>query len=301
MRPSSALATMSFKLAFEIIGEGPPVVILHGLFSAGRNWARIAQNLGHAYRFYLPDARNHGASSWAETMTYPDMARDVVELINREQLMRPLIIGHNIGGKTAMALALEYPHAIGGIAVIDIAPKFYADQFSLHVTAMRGLDLTGSACCKDLRPMPRRSARDSLLGNAALIRNLRHQSARFDWRFNLMANALCMQDLCDFPGGLTHLRYMGPALFVTGADSNFVRPESHAVIKRLFQNVRWASIAGAGHWVHADQPEALEHALQKWLKETSASKTNRFASASHSDGGVHAVEVENTDTLRASV
>src|SRR5215203_1327778 len=107
---------MSVKLAFEGVGEGPPVVVLHGLFGSGRNWAPIAKALGDTHRFYLPDARNHGASPWAQTMSYPQMALDVLELIDREQLLRPLVVGHSMGGKTAMALALEHPQAIAGLA-----------------------------------------------------------------------------------------------------------------------------------------------------------------------------------------
>ncbi len=103
--------------------QGPPVVLLHGLFGAGRNWTQLALTLGAHYRVYLPDARNHGASPWAESMSYADMAGDVLALIEREQLQRPFIVGHSMGGKTAMALALSQPQAIAGIGVIDIAPE----------------------------------------------------------------------------------------------------------------------------------------------------------------------------------
>ena len=113
---------MPVELAFEALGSGPPVVILHGLFGAGRNWTHVAQSLAADYRVYLPDARNHGASPWAESMSYAEMAHDVLALIEREQLQRPFVVGHSMGGKTAMTLALSHPHALGGVAVIDIAP-----------------------------------------------------------------------------------------------------------------------------------------------------------------------------------
>ena len=257
---------MSVQLAFESVGSGPPVVILHGLFGAGRNWTQIAQALASTHRVYLPDARNHGASPWAATMSYADMALDVLALIEREQLQRPVLIGHSMGGKTAMALALEYPLAVGGIAVIDIAPESYADQFSPYVTAMRGLDVATANSRREIRQALAHS-----LGCGApvdfLMQNLRRDDGRFDWRLNLMATALCMQDLCGFPEGLMGARYEGQAMFVTGAESDYVRFASHANIKRLFPSAQLEPIADAGHWVHSDQPEALLSVLQGWLHE----------------------------------
>jgi esterase len=258
---------MSVKLAFEAIGEGPPVVILHGLFGSGRNWAPIAQSLAGSYRLYLPDARNHGASPWSHTMTYPDMALDVLALIEREGLQRPVVVGHSMGGKTAMTLALEHPDAIAGIAVVDIAPECYADQFSPYVAAMRGLDVAAATSRREVR-----QALANRLGGEApvdfLMQNLRRHDERFDWRLNLMATAVCMRDLCGFPEQLPGRRYPGPALFLAGEHSDYVRPESHANIVRLFPQARLHDIAEAGHWVHADEPEALLDALQAWLDDT---------------------------------
>jgi pimeloyl-ACP methyl ester carboxylesterase len=257
---------MSVKLAFEVVGNGPPVVILHGLFGAGRNWTQIAQSLSHSYRCYLPDARNHGASPWAEAMSYPAMALDVLALIEQEELERPILIGHSMGGKTAMALALEHPHAIAGVAVIDIAPERYDDQFSPYVTAMRHLDIANVNSRKDVR----QALAHSLGGDAPvdfLMQNLRRHEDRFDWRINLMATAMCMPDLCGFPPPLLHKHYAGPALFVAGADSDYVRAQSHDQIKRLFPHGRLEHIHAAAHWVHADQPEALLSILSIWLRD----------------------------------
>ena len=260
---------MSVKLAFEAVGNGPPVVILHGLFGSGRNWVPLANALADTHRVYLPDARNHGASPWGQTMSYGDMALDVLALIEREQLQRPLVIGHSMGGKTAMAMALEHPQAIAGVAVIDIAPECYVDQFSPYVTAMRGLDLAATTSRKEIQ----QALAHSLDGDAPvnfLVQNLKRHDERFDWRLNLMATAVCMQDLCGFPKHLMRERYQGPALFVAGADSDYVRSESHAGIKRLFPRARLEHIADAGHWVHADQPEMLFHTLYRWLREAVA-------------------------------
>ncbi|VTU13114.1 Esterase YbfF [Variovorax sp. SRS16] len=262
---------MPVQLAFEAVGDGPAVVILHGLFGAGRNWAQIAHALAADYRVYLPDARNHGASTWAETMSYEEMALDVRALIAREGLERPFIVGHSMGGKTAMALALglEDPESIGGIAVIDIAPESYADQFSSYVSAMRHLDLAAATSRSEIR----RALADSLVGDAPidfLMQNLRRHKDRFDWRLNLMATAVCMRELCAFPEALPHARYDGPALFLAGAESDYVRPESLPRILELFPGAELVRIADAGHWVHADQPQALLRGLNDWLAEARA-------------------------------
>lgn len=260
---------MPIELACEAVGDGPPVVILHGLFGAGRNWARIARSLGDRHRVYLPDARNHGASPRGQTMSYAEMAQDVLALIEREQLQRPLLIGHSMGGKTAMALALGHPQAIGGVAVIDIAPECYADQFASHVSAMRGMDNAAAASRRRIS----QALLDGLGGTAPvdfMMQNLRRQNERFDWRLNLMATALCMPDLCGFPEQLLRGRYDGPALFFAAAESDYVRPDSHPRIQAMFPCAQLEHIPEAGHWVHADQPEALLCGLHGWLGDACA-------------------------------
>ena len=260
---------MPLALAFEALGSGPPVVILHGLFGAGRNWTQFAEALAEDHRVYLPDARNHGASPWAESMSYVEMADDVLALIEREQMRRPFVIGHSMGGKTAMALALSHPEAIGGIAVIDIAPESYADQFSSYVSAMRSLEVASATSRREIQ----QALADSLGADAPvgfLMQNLRRQNDRFDWRLNLLATGLCMRELCGFPEALRDARYDGPALFIHGAESGYVRPSSLAGIRALFPHAGTERIADAGHWVHADQPAALLCGLRDWLADAGA-------------------------------
>ena len=255
---------MPLALAFEALGSGPPVVILHGLFGAGRNWSQVAQALAADHRVYLPDARNHGASPWAESMSYVEMADDVLALIEREQMRRPFVIGHSMGGKTAMALALSHPEAIGGIAVIDIAPESYAGQFSSYVSAMRSLEMASAASRREIQ----QALADNLGAETPadyLMQSLRRQNDRFDWRLNLLATGLCMRELCGFPDALREARYDGPALFIHGAESDYVRPASFAGIRALFPRAGAERIADAGHWVHADQPAALLCGLRNWL------------------------------------
>ena len=258
---------MPVNLAFKSLGEGPPVVILHGLFGAGRNWTQIAQALSAHHRVILPDARNHGASPWAERMSYTDMAQDVAALIEREGLRQPFVVGHSMGGKTAMALALIDPQRIAGLAIIDVAPQTYADQFSTYVQAMRSLDVAAATSRRELQ-----QALATQLAPTApvdfLLQNLRRHGERFDWRINLLAISLRMGELCGFPEALRSGRYDGPALFVHGADSDYVPPTAVPAIQALFPRAELTAIPDAGHWVHADQPAALLRVLEDWLART---------------------------------
>lgn len=251
-------------LACESMGEGPPVLLLHGLFGSGRNWATLGRALAQQHRVLLPDARNHGGSPWAATMSYAEMADDLEALIVREGLERPIVIGHSMGGKAAMALALLQPQAVAGLAVIDIAPEAYADQFSSYVHAMRSLDLAAAGSRRELQ----QTLAASLGGGAPvdfLLQNLRRHDERFDWRINLMGIGRCMGELCGFPEDLRQSRYDGPTLFVSGGESGYVQPSSEAGIRALFPAAQLHTIADAGHWVHADQPDALLRRLQDWL------------------------------------
>ena len=202
-------------------------------------------------------------------MSYPDMALDILALIDSEDLFRPVVIGHSMGGKTAMTLGLEHPHAVGGIAVVDVAPEAYADQFTPYVTAMRGLDIASATSRKEIR----QALADRLDEGAPvdfLMQNLQLRDERFDWRIHLLAVAMCMRDLCGFPEQARPKHYPGPALFIAGAQSDYLRPESRSNVVSLFPRARVQHIAGAGHWVHADQPRALTDALRTWLGETVA-------------------------------
>ena len=186
-----------------------------------------------------------------------------------------------MGGKTAMTLALEHPQVISGVAVIDIAPERYSDQFSPYMMAMRGLDAAAAAGRNEARQALAPSEPGETPVFDFLMQNLRRHDERFDWRLNLLAVAMCMQELCGFPQQLRHRRYEGPALFLAGADSAYVQADSHAGISRLFPRARLEHIDDAGHWVHADQPGALLRALRCWLLGPEAGAPRAALPATH--------------------
>jgi pimeloyl-ACP methyl ester carboxylesterase len=246
---------MSLELAHIAHGEsGPPVVILHGLLGSARNWSSFARQIGVRRRAFALDLRNHGSSPWADQMTYDQMADDVRAFMARQWLPTAAIIGHSMGGKVAMRLALAHGQQVQRLVVVDVAPVAYQRSFHAYVEAMRTLDLS---------QMSRRADADALLAEqidhagvrAFLLQNLVIGEDGLAWRVPLQALADNMPALVGFPEPREGEQYDGPTLFVTGGRSDYVRPEHHAKIRRLFPNAQFVTIPEAGHWVQAEAPE----------------------------------------------
>ena len=249
-------------------GAGRPVVILHGLFGSARNWHSIAVRLSERYRICVLDLRNHGASGWADSMTYLDLAADVADFMGRHDLRSATVIGHSMGGKTAMALALLRPERVSALAVLDIAPVVYGHDHFAFIEALRELPL------EDVR-----SRRDADLALAAkvpetgvrqfLLQNLVVRDGRFSWRINLDALYAGMTDLTGFPDSLGECRYDGESLFLYGSSSDYVQPQHHPAIRELFPRATLECVDGAGHWLHAERPEFVGARLARFLERPS--------------------------------
>jgi len=256
---------MSLDLAFAETGAGPPLVILHGLFGSGRNWASVARALGARHRVFTLDLRNHGDSPRAASMGYREMAADVAHFLARHGLEGATVIGHSMGGKTAMVLALEHGALVGRLIVVDIAPVAYRHSHLPLIEAMAAVDLARAS---------RRAEVDAALKDAApeaglrafLLHNLETGEGDLRWRVNLAALGDNMDELIGYPDGLEGRSYAGPALFLAGADSDYLRREHAAAIRALFPAAEIDAIAGAGHWVHAEQPQAFLARVQAFLE-----------------------------------
>jgi pimeloyl-ACP methyl ester carboxylesterase len=255
---------MSLDLSFAETGAGPPLIVLHGLFGSSRNWAGIARQLGETHRVFTLDLRNHGASPWAETMTYREMAADVAAFLAGHGLEGATVLGHSMGGKTAMLLALERGDLVGRLIVVDIAPVAYGHSHLPHIEAMRAVDLSSAA---------RRGEVDRALQDAVpdpglrgfLLHNLASEEGRLRWRINLAGLGDNMDALIGYPDDLEGLGYNGPTLFLAGATSDYLQTAHHAKIRTLFPAAEIDAIADAGHWVHAEQPQAFLARLRTFL------------------------------------
>jgi len=244
---------MTLELAYTETGEGPPLVILHGLFGSSRNWASVARRLGETHRVFAVDLRNHGASPWAETMDYGEMAEDVRAFLARHGLAGATVMGHSMGGKTAMRLALEHGRDVGRLIVVDIAPVAYAHTHQPFVEAMRAVDLATAGRRADVDRQLQAAIPEAAM-RGFLLHNLVSEDGRLNWRINLAALAANMNTLIGYPEDLAGLTYDGPTHFLSGAASDYVRKAHHGRIRDLFPKAEIDSIPEAGHWVHAEQP-----------------------------------------------
>lgn len=252
------------ELTFRRQGSGPPLVCLHGLFGSGRNWVGIASALEDRFEVILPDLRNHGASPWSDEMTYAAMADDLAALLDRLGLARVRLLGHSMGGKAAMALALTAPERLSHLVVADIAPVAYPPALETYIEAMRAVDLAR---------VDRRDQADAALAPAVpepgirsfLLQNLERREGRFAWRLNLEALARAMPAIRGFPDLSTAEPFQAPCCFIRGARSDYVRDEHLPLIRALFPTATLRTVEGAGHWVHAEQPQGFLAALRPCL------------------------------------
>ena len=251
---------MALELAHDAFGEsGSPVVILHGLLGSARNWTGIAKELAADHRVFALDLRDHGRSPWAATMGFDEMAGDVATFVERHRLGAVALIGHSLGGKVAMRLALTRPELIERLVVVDVAPVAYAHTFGPFIEAMRQVDLAAVQRRSDadlqlFDPVP-----DAVLRNF-LLQNLVKTDAGFAWRVNLEALAANMDELLGFPAPAADAAYRGPTLFIAGSRSHYLQPEHRPLLERLFPHAEHVTIAGAGHWPHVERPaEFLGH------------------------------------------
>ncbi|MEP2641177.1 alpha/beta fold hydrolase [Roseobacter sp.] len=239
--------------------DAPIVLIVHGLYGSGRNWGVIAKRLSDQFRVITVDQRNHGFSPWNAEHSYPAMADDLAQVI--AHVGAPVhVVGHSMGGKAAMALAVQAPDLVQRLIIADIAPVAYTHDQMQFISAMRAVDL---------QQITRRSDAEVQLaaqGVEPALQSFFTQSldvAEKKWRLNLDVLAAEMDKIIGFPQ-LTG-KFDGPTLFLSGANSDFVQPEYRPTIKSLFPAARFAKLPGAGHWLHAEKPREFEAALRAFL------------------------------------
>lgn len=247
---------MTVDLAFDDRGAGPPLVVLHGLFGAKRNWASIAKALAPRHRVLSVDLRNHGASPWDPGHDYPTLAGDVARFIRAHVGGPAAVLGHSMGGKAAMVLALEAPELLERLIVVDIAPA--ASRTTL-IDALRAMQQVPLAACTrrgEVEAALAASIADPAV-RAFLVQNVTTGPNGLEWAVNLAALERNFAAIAGFPDVPDDRMYSRPTLFVVGERSDYVRPEHHAAIARLFPAATVEVVAGAGHWVHAEAPAAF--------------------------------------------
>jgi pimeloyl-ACP methyl ester carboxylesterase len=234
--------------------DKPNLLIAHGLFGSARNWGVIAKRLSVDRQVIVVDMRNHGSSPWFETHSYADMAGDLAEVIDA-----PVdLLGHSMGGKAAMVMALQHPQKVNKLIVADIAPVTYNHTQMGPLSAMRGVDLSTVETRAD--------AKTQLVGLDAglddfLLQSLDLKEKR--WKLNLDVLAAEMPKIIGFPD--VDGRFDGSTLFLSGAKSDYVQTGARPEIKQLFPAAKFAKIPDAGHWLHAEKPREFEASVSAFL------------------------------------
>ena len=258
---------MTADLHTTALGEhGSPVVFLHGLFGQGKNWTQIAKAFADDHRVLLVDLPHHGRSPWPEHFDFFAIADQVGQLLSSDDPVA--LVGHSMGGKVAMILALRHPDLVERLCVVDVSPVSYGtgSDFAGYIEAMQGIDLVS---------LGRRSDADEALQAAVpsqtvrgfLLQNLRREGDAWRWQVNLDVLGEELAEVTDWPeeelAGTTP--YGGPVLWIAGERSEYVRDDYAPAMDRWFPRNRRVTIKNAGHWVHSEQPETFVEVLRQFL------------------------------------
>ena len=241
--------------------SAPPLLIAHGLFGSARNWGVIARRLSDRREVLAVDMRNHGDSPRFPTQSYADMAADLAGVIAAHG-GRADVLGHSMGGKAAMMLALTEGAMVNRLVVADIAPVAYSHDQTRHVTAMRALDLSGLTSRAEADARLAAAVTDPAL-RAFFLQSLDLRATPPRWRINLDVLEAEMPKIIGWPQVAGH--FDGPTLFLSGALSHYVLPDYREAIRTLFPGARFAKLPGAGHWLHAEKPREFEETVRVFL------------------------------------
>ena len=265
-RQNAQSSTQTIALYSRKVGEnGPDFVVLHGLFGSGKNWRSFAGSLEEDFQVWTLDARNHGDSPHADSMNYQQMAEDVARFFAENELKNVILLGHSMGGKTAMQLALQFPDRIAALIVVDIAPVCYDHlhkQLKL-IEAMQELHLAAEMSRSEIeKKLALKIPEKRLL--SFLMTNLNGQNGQFQWRIGLQQIAAGMPDLLNYPD--LKSVFKGPVQFIGGENSAYLKFEYHALIRKKFPESRITMLKNCGHWLHIEQPAAFQKTVNEFLR-----------------------------------
>lgn len=244
-------------------GQGRAIVLLHGLFGSSDNWHYVAMQLAEHFQVFPLDLRNHGNSPHSDEMNYSLMANDVAEFLDSRKIETAIIIGHSLGGKTAMQFALQFPERTEKLIVEDMAPCAYASVYENFMAAMLALDLPKYQTRQQIEEALAPEIPDLTL-RRFLLKNLgRNSDSKFFWKIYLdgiRKNAAQLKALISLSKS-----FEKPTLFIRGEKSDYIRAEDENGIRQLFPNAEIKTIVGAGHWVHSEKPEEFMRAVREFL------------------------------------
>lgn len=251
-------------LHHRILGEGKPLILLHGLFGMSDNLQGFAKMLAeNGFRVILPDLRNHGHAFHADEHTYQAMADDIRQLVTALKIDKPVIIGHSMGGKVAMKYLNNYQDEVSDLVVIDIAPYYYPVHHTEILDALNSIDINAI----NSRSEAEKILMDQLGDNSTiqfLMKNMYRKDEGYKWRFNLPVLTRDIENVGEdtIPAPPVYKE----VLFIKGSKSGYIRDHRIQEIKNAYPNYKLVSINDSGHWVHAEKPKELLEAILEFIK-----------------------------------
>lgn len=246
----------------KVLGQGPPLIILHGLFGTLDNWQTLGKRWAEDYTVFLVDQRNHGRSPHYDSHSYPLMAEDLAEFMAGEWLHEAVVFGHSMGGKTAMQLAMHQPDLVKSLIVVDILPKAYPGGHDQIFAALRSLPIDAITTRQEAEAHLAKTITEAGI-RQFLLKNLsRKKEGGFQWKMNL---EVLYRDYHQVLSKIEGPTYEGPTLFIRGDRSHYITDADWPVTLDLFPEARLETVADSGHWVHAEQPKALYELVEKFL------------------------------------
>ncbi|MCF6214735.1 MAG: alpha/beta fold hydrolase [Emcibacter sp.] len=252
------------KLNYYNVGTGPNLIILHGLFGSASNFRSLAKIYGAYFTVYCLDLRNHGASPHDDDVSLGAMASDIIEFMDKHKLGESALMGHSLGGKVAMQVALNYPERISCLIAGDIAPVEYPHHHDGIFEGMRAVSQQTISSRKEAGRILENFVEMPEVRLFLLTNLVRDQDKSFVWRINVKGLESGYEDISKKPNGVP---YQGPSLFIRGDLSDYVKEEYFPEIYRLFPKAEIATLTGAGHWLHAEKPKEYAAITLKFLKK----------------------------------
>ena len=272
----SSCNQVRMKLFYRKYGEGPPLIILHGLFGSSDNWMTIAKSLGDTFTVYLPDQRNHGQSPHSDIEDYDSMRDDLFELAGDLKLKKFFLAGHSMGGKTAISFALNWPEMINGLLIADISP--FINENTKRSASREHLEILQAMLSVKLSEITsRKEVETILLGKTSsertrgfILKNLlRTNENKFAWKINIssilnnLEKIVAEIDVSQY----TNLQITGfPVIFLKGKDSDYLPHDDFKNIQKVFPAAEFVEVPGSGHWIHTDRPDEVIRNIKRLIE-----------------------------------
>jgi esterase len=262
------------ELFFRKYGQGYPIIILHGLYGCSDNWITIARQLSEYAEVYIPDQRNHGQSPHSKEHTYNSMKEDLLDFMNTNEIKKAVILGHSMGGKTAMLFANDYPQKISKLIIVDISPKSYkkdtinTEKHNMVLQTLFNLDLMNVKSYEQAEKDINVKLKEERL-TKFLLKNLKkNSSGNFEWKINLMALYNNIEAITNGFDNIDLKLQTFPTLFLKGANSDYIKNEDFDKIKSSYKSSKIVTIPNCGHWLHVEQPNLFIKEVLGFLLET---------------------------------